>query len=286
MTTTGFVTLFGCFLGNSTRKGWGEHATASSRQNLDRVLRLAEEYAGEIHLFTDFGLVNLPGCQLHRDDPEHPETQRRNLTNLARYGWLMADLLRAGPVQGSRANRPAKAAAVPSGQSFATAEQSGIPALEPVTGTLARETLSETINQTDPVEANSEPAESALPAPPQGHTATLWRTPGFWLGSMGSLAMTILGVLFSVGDLRPLAWVVRFAITTGAAQTIAALLMLWYAFHFLRLKRQIENTPTSRVRSIAMGMVEVKGPGHSKIRPAVADDAYALHVLPPDKISS
>ena len=35
--------------------------------------------------------------------------------------------------------------------------------------------------------------------------------------------------------------------------------MFWSAFHFLRMKRQIENTPTSRVRSIAMGLVEVKG---------------------------
>ena len=40
---------------------------------------------------------------------------------------------------------------------------------------------------------------------------------------------------------------------------IAAIALSWSGFYFILLKRQIENTPTSKIRSMAMGMVEVHG---------------------------
>lgn len=37
------------------------------------------------------------------------------------------------------------------------------------------------------------------------------------------------------------------------------LLLILFAFHSLKQKRKIENTPTSKIRSLAMGLVEIKG---------------------------
>lgn len=74
------------FPGKFDHKGLGARATASSKQNLDRVLKLIEEYAGDFQLQTDFGLVNLPGCTLRHDAKDDPDVQRQNLISLARYG--------------------------------------------------------------------------------------------------------------------------------------------------------------------------------------------------------
>jgi hypothetical protein len=49
------------------------------------------------------------------------------------------------------------------------------------------------------------------------------------------------------------------ALHSGALPGVAALVLCWGAFACLRLKRFVENTPTSRIRSLAMGLVEVRG---------------------------
>jgi len=49
------------------------------------------------------------------------------------------------------------------------------------------------------------------------------------------------------------------AIRSGALPGAAALALAWWGFVCLRLKRHIEDTPTSRIRSLAMGLVEVQG---------------------------
>jgi hypothetical protein len=50
-----------------------------------------------------------------------------------------------------------------------------------------------------------------------------------------------------------------YAMTAGIVPAIAAIALFWSGFNFIFLKRQIENTPTSKIRSIAMGLVEVHG---------------------------
>ena len=52
---------------------------------------------------------------------------------------------------------------------------------------------------------------------------------------------------------------VKPAFSSGLLAFVAAMLLFWYGFYFLRMKREMENTPTSRIRSLAMGMVEIKG---------------------------
>ncbi len=246
------------FPGKFDPQGLGDEASVSSRQNLARVLKLAEHYAGEFHLFRDFGLVNLPGCRLDREDPDNPETQRRNLISLARYGWLMSDLLRAQARQNQQTERPQTetqgAAATLSAETrlMADAEQ-----LLPVINEIEREISASDRNRPD--SGNTSPADPGLPPPPAAGSTSAWKTPGFWIGSGGGLVLIALFILFDFSDSRVLTDAAYHAFASGALPLVVAVIMFRYAFYFLQLKRRIENTPTSRIRSVAMGMVEVKG---------------------------
>ena len=45
----------------------------------------------------------------------------------------------------------------------------------------------------------------------------------------------------------------------GAAMVALGLVPFYFAFRAFRMKRRVEDTPTSKVRSMAMGLVELKG---------------------------
>ena len=45
----------------------------------------------------------------------------------------------------------------------------------------------------------------------------------------------------------------------GAALVAMGVVPFYFAFHAFRLKRRIEDTPTSKIRSMAIGLVEAKG---------------------------
>jgi len=252
------------FPGKFDPKGLGERATVSSVQNLDRVLKLAEEYAGDFTLVTDFGLVNLPGCTLRRDNPADPETARQNLISLARYGWLLADLQRVGPVnpvtkaEEQNADLTGAVAATLLHQNPTLIGSGQAEEIIPVAREMARE-----ISQASPKErpGNSAPdiAEAGLPAPPPSSRKTGWHKPSFWFGSAGAAVVAGTIFLFEIDSSHTLKKLIHQAFDSGLALLLISALLLWAGFYFIRLKRQVENTPTSKVRSIAMGMVEVKG---------------------------
>lgn len=248
------------FPGKFDPKGLGERASLSSKQNLQQILKLAEEYAGTFKLHTEFGLVNLPGCSLRRDDPENPETQRQNLISLARYGWLMADVLKADSEKPQFEAGPDQVNAVTAAvliQNPAVAASGVAEEILPVIDAINKE-VDAADNSSKP-KSTPEIAEEGLPAPPPAKSGMGWSNPTFWLGSAGVVAATIIMILLNINDGNLLD---KFAYHTFASGTIPALIAIvtfWYAFYFLRMKRQIENTPTSKIRSVAMGMVEVKG---------------------------
>ncbi len=247
------------FPGKFDHKGLGERATTSSKQNLDQLLKLTEEYAGDFHLQTDFGLVNLPGCRLQQGTDGDPDVQRKNLLSLTRYGWLLADILRVGPVEAADCNEPTEltgrvaAALLMQNPSLAANEQ--FEQVLPIATEISKE-----IHQADQQQRQTVPdtADPGLPAPPLPNHGGLWKKPGFWLGSAGALAGVGILILFEV-DSQSLRDFFRVAFRTGLIPIGLASLMFWGGFYFVRLKRQVENTPTSKVRSVAMGMVEVKG---------------------------
>ncbi len=248
------------FPGKFDPKGLGERASLSSRQNLQQVLNLAEEYAGTFKLHTDFGLVNLPGCTLHRDDPDNPETQRQNLISLVRYGWLMADILKVDSSTPQTETDSVVGAASTTAailQNPAVAAAGSAAEILPVIDTIKRE-----ISATDSsaqTHGAPETAETDLPVPPAAKSGFGWSNPTFWFGGIGSVIAIIAMFLFSSSDNDVLNRFIRNAFTSGIIPAIIACITFGYAFYFLRMKRQIENTPTSKIRSIAMGMVEVKG---------------------------
>lgn len=248
------------FPGKFDPKGLGKLATLSSTQNIDRILKLTEEYAGDFTLITDFGLVNLPGCNLRRENPDDPDTDRQNQLSLARYGWLLADLQRVGPVvppekqQDTKLSDAITAAMLLQNPALAASGQ--LDDVLPVAKEIAAEIEadSEQPPKTAPVTA-----EEGLPAPPPIRRSHSWNRPSFWLGSAGAVAVVIIAALFELDKSETLNKLAFKAFQSGAVFFCLSALFVWSGFHFLRLKRQIENTPTSKVRSIAMGMVEVKG---------------------------
>ncbi len=76
----GVVTALRLVTGGFNPQGLGERACLSSTGNMEQLLALVEEYAGEFILDCDFGLALLPGCQLRRpedgDDAEGADALR------------------------------------------------------------------------------------------------------------------------------------------------------------------------------------------------------------------
>ncbi len=251
------------FPGKFNPQGLGERATLSSRQNLSTLLNLAEEYAGRFILQTDFGLVNFPGCTLQRETPEEPEAERKNLISLARYGWLLADLERVGtskpPVTDEAAQRTGAVSATLLQQNPGLMVDDSAQVVLPTAKQLAAEINAADSELQSAKTAEPTVADPGLPPPPAAISGGQWKDPRFWLGSAGAVVVIAFILLAEFSDGRLLRSIAEQGFASGAIPFAGAGLMFWGGFYFLRLKRQIENTPTSRVRSVAMGMVEVKG---------------------------
>ncbi len=246
------------FPGKFDPKGLGELATLSSRQNLQRILQLMRERAGEFHLFSEFGLANLPGCRLFTENPEHPDTLRKNLLSLTRYGWLMGDLLQSQTASPQPAGESSAA--------MATAATLLSPPLAAALGELGQTTPLDQVfheqqaeaQQTARPAAAAEPDGALLPPPPATRSTGFLQHPVSWLAPIAPIIFaTVLG--FGAKLFGPFQGLFQQAVHSGALALAGAGLAGWYGFLCLRLKRRVENTPTSRIRSLAMGMVEVKG---------------------------
>lgn len=207
------------FPGKYDPKGLGEKATLSGAGNLQALIEIVRGYAGDFALETAFGLASLPGCQPSRGEPGG-DMHKESLVALTRFGWLMADLYAAG-------RRPGASSSV---ESLADGDH----------GELAQSSRSADI----------------LPLPPAGGEKDPFGRS--WLGVLGGAAGTLLVPLLWM-DWGVLHFVWRFGAGTGALPAFFSVLLFLAGLQFLGWKRRIENTPTSRVRSLAMGMVEVHG---------------------------
>jgi hypothetical protein len=255
------------FPGRFNPQGLGEAATLSSRKNLEVLLALMEEQSGAFQLHTDLGLALLPGCQLRRADKNDQDALRHNLNCMTRYGWLMADLWRHGSLPRRTGGNPSQ-----------SVEPGGLETLlaAPLlaTGEIVQETavgehplmdeISAAIGDDDRAGSNHRggsgrrSAAPLLPAPPPS-TPAAWSTQRIWtlIAFGGGFLAFALMVLADRSDL--IDQVAYHSMTSGAVPFILAVVSFGYGFYHLHIKRKIENTPTSRIRSVAMGMVEVKG---------------------------
>ncbi|MDT8418952.1 MAG: GIDE domain-containing protein [Desulfuromonadales bacterium] len=245
--------------GKFDHKGLAERATLSSRRNLHEMIRLCRKQAGEFQLETGLGLSALPGCALESLVDDNIDILRKNLKALTRYGWLMADLQQQGEVPLQRQEETSLSgslAAALLARNPALAGSQDLAGAMPFVGEIAAEIHRATAAETAP---SARPATRSLPAPPeQVSVRRNWLSPKVWLGSIGGLLTASVLILLGTTE-AILPAMIHYGFEVGVFPALFAALMFWGGFHYLHLKRQVENTPTSKIRSVAMGMVEVKG---------------------------
>lgn len=255
------------FPGRFNPQGLGEAATLSSRKNLEVLLKLMEERSAAFQLHTDLGLALLPGCQLRRADKNDQDALRHNLNGMTRYGWLMADLWRHGSLPRESDNRAGQTAepsllgtllASPLLAAGELAEEAPV-GLHPLVNELSTAVGgNESVRSESRGAAEQRVPAPMLPAPPPSAPAA-WTARRIWTAVAfgGGFLSFVLLLMVDRSDL--IDQVAYHSIASGAVPFVLAALAFYYGFYHLRIKRKIENTPTSRIRSVAMGMVEVKG---------------------------
>jgi hypothetical protein len=282
--------------GKFDHHGLGERGGLSAVLNLDALRRLVEEYAGDYDFYPDFGLGFLPDCRLdavsersrrvrprslrstshgYVAGPVEVETELRdnqavlsdNLQGLTRYGWLVMQLQGDGrPPGGERASSDEAGGAVAATVAVAAGHPMLAAALAQSQGDAVIPGLDEVVREVaaaagdDTEERAAAPPTAALqrdlPAPPDrpDQRSPLLRS----LLPFAAIA-GVVGLVAVSGGKRVLTSLVFDGFSSGALPALVAVGLCWGGLHFIRLKRLIENTPTSRIRSIAMGMVEVHG---------------------------
>lgn len=242
------------FPGRYNPAGLGERATLSSRQNLKALLELVQAQAAEFQLHTGFGLDNLPGCQIRRAEKNDAEALRLNLLGLTRYGWLMIDLWRCGLMTPSDIVKSEGTSEMTPLVTLLAAPVAGMAEAHPLTAEIRR-----ALRDDESVASPSASAEPARLPPPPAAVSAGWTPARIWstLGFFGGAAAVFFLLVADQSD--PLDRILYHGFASGAGPLGFASLFLWFGFYKLRIKRKMENTPTSRIRSVAMGMVEVKG---------------------------
>jgi len=235
--------------GRFNPEGLGGRASLGAARNLEAVVELVSEFAASLRLYTDFGLSQLPGCvpQPAKDDSS---VLLGNLDALTRYGWLVAGLAPPREAVAGEAAPGTVLATALGGMTALVEEAAASPALAEVAAAVHEAVADQ------PVAARGQARPTPLPPPPDrpeqrrfSLRQAIWAVVTFFGG-------TLAAVVGKTGVLHPF---FDKALHTGALPGVAAAACCWGAFACLRRKRFVENTPTSRVRSLAMGLVEVEG---------------------------
>jgi hypothetical protein len=236
----------------------GGDPLGGARQNFTHVLDEVRKLAGRFELDLDFGFSQLPGGG--SDASNSPDAAERNRASVARYGHCVVELARQSParprVSGASLSPLDRLAAA----GVAAGGAAGV-AVGAAAGALggAMSLRGSAAGATPRVADDDGPP---LPPPPPSVRegwANDWRV---WpalvyfggyvlLGALAAFAKASSGAvaafLFSVGF--------RYGLFFFAA----AGLLFYEGFRFLRLRRLMADTPTSKARSAAVGMVEMAG---------------------------
>ena len=236
------------FPGKFNPASLGDQGTISAQQNIDRVIQLVKQYAGRLHLEMDFGLFQLPDCRLELSKED--AAQQANLAALMNYGWYLAHLhlQNSRPPVSQSGDRPAVLDA--------------LAGLSSVVGAFGS-------NKAEPGPGGELPEldDSLLPPPPFGRrrlgpVLSVSRVKISVAAGAFALAIACSAILVFFPNLTRL--IFQYGINRGVLFFMAAAAAFFGAFYLLRMKRWMENTPTSKARSAAMGMVEIKGTAERK----------------------
>lgn len=233
------------FPGSFDHRQLENRAELSRNGNLLGLLEKIKERASNIQLDYQFGLGFLPCCRINKT--RDSGVDNGNLEALTRYGWLLVDMAKDSPREDNSAP--------------ATAQL--IPPLAVVTETLDQAGVPTPANQRQSprkiYKVNAIPSpETTLPPPPAVETSSGIKLHLSWW----RIALTAIGaivIFISHGQANMPTLIYQYGLRTGLIPAALGLSALWGAVYFWHLKRRIENTPTSKTRSAAMGMIEVSG---------------------------
>jgi hypothetical protein len=241
---------FRVFPGRFNPYGLGGRASLGAALNLEAVVDLVGEYAGTFRLYTDFGLSPLPGC-VPQPVREQTAVHADNLIALTHYGWLVASLAEPVP-PGGEAGADSTGpilSAVLAGSAAVAATGINPADLQEIAATV--DTAVDEPARVAPAPSRQAPLPPPPDRPDQGFP--LRRVLPFMATLAGGLLLVVAGHSELLGTFF------HRAAKAGLLPGVVATVLCWLAFACLRLKRFVENTPTSRIRSLAMGLVEVRG---------------------------
>jgi hypothetical protein len=236
----------------------GDRATNSANRNIDQALRLVKEYGKPFFLEMDFGLFGLPNCRFDTRGDE--DALQANLKALTQYGWYLVRLYEQERARESKQPQQDVLATITEaiGEQTEQALAAVAPALAAAAMVMAE---GEKVEKPDELPDSS---DSFLPAPPDLFLHRRIRR--FSIGNSSvvihaSGAFVILVVAVIAGTISPNIgnFLSYWGLQKGLALFFGAGYFFFLSFAMLRLKRWMENTPTSKARSAAMGMVEMKG---------------------------
>jgi hypothetical protein len=251
--------------GRFNADGLGARASISSRQNLLAIVNLVMEYAAPFRLHCDFGISQLPNCPISKS-PDNSTIADQNLHSLNSYGWLVTQLHgdgRSDMIQrdGSSSGVPVSADAIT--RDFPDGSQGPMPetVVDAALGLAERASGAKKETGVGIKAPVAKPAgeiqgHSDLPLPPdRPDPGRAWGRSLLAYGGVAAGAAIFAGAL----DIAFVRQAARYLMTAGIVPALAAVALYWQGVYLIRIKRRVENTPTSKVRSIAMGLVEVHG---------------------------
>lgn len=216
--------------------GLGEEGTLSAGRNLLLLIDLARRRAGRLTLRSDFGLGTLPGCQL--DTPLTEANLGKNLAALSRFGALAAQFVGQNSLERQKKEEQQRISGL---QALPIHQRNAAGAVDP-SGEGER----------------TRPGPPLLPPPEtSGESRHQWRYS--WADTLGIVMVIFVFAAAGMNRGRMWPWFWQKGMTTGLVPGVVAIFILWRGLAAVRLKRLIENTPVSRIRSLATGMVEVCG---------------------------
>lgn len=232
--------------GSFDHRQLANQASLSRNGNLANLLNCVADYANPLEINRQFGLGFLPDCQL-QETSDSPYSKRNQLA-LTRYGLLQLQI--------SAQNNSHQQQLNPSQPIIAELiAASGVDeVISPFTTGVIHPSETDEVDSTP----SKRTSVAILPPPPELETlsgmklhATGWR--------LGAAITGIIVVFLAQRNDNAVEIFYRYGIQTGLVPALISGTALWSAAHYWRLKRRIENTPTSKARSAAMGMIEIKG---------------------------
>lgn len=229
----------------------GDAASLSRNKNLEILWRKIRNASPDMHIHYGFGMGFMPECTPETISDGNPYSHKGNLRALTNYAWIMAEL-----DKGANDGTASDAATNKSAAHQNNALGSFLPFTPLTLGT------SEPQGDSDTPESsrNSAGAQQtpSLPQPPDPTTLSGLKLHLSWPRLLPVVGIVIV-ILISMTQTDIGDDLIRYLFTNGIAQMPLSGLCFYLGIKYLLLKRRIEDTPTSKIRSMAMGMVELQG---------------------------